>query len=76
MIEIAQKYRKTEAQILLRHLLQKGGVAVISKSATPKRIRENVDVFDFCLDGDDVKTLDALDMGAKGRVFNFLFLKG
>lgn len=75
MKEIAQKHQKAEGQVLLRHLIQKG-IAIISKSATPERIRQNIDIFYFALDESDVKALDALDKGAEGRIFNFLFFKG
>jgi len=67
--KIATKHSKTSAQILLRHLLQKG-IAVIPKSTNPSRIRENIDVFDFVLDVDDVRELDALDQGPKARIFD------
>lgn len=43
VLEVAESHSKTAAQILLRHLIQ-SGVAVIPKSASPRRIRENLDV--------------------------------
>lgn len=72
---IANSHNKTTAQVLLRHLVQ-GGVVVIPKSATPQRIKENIQLFDFELTGDEIKALDALDRGAEGRIFHFLFFKG
>lgn len=72
---IATKHKKTEGQVLLRHLLQKG-VAVVTKSATPDRIRGNIEIFDFVLDVNDMKDLDVLDRGEKGRIFDFLFFPG
>jgi diketogulonate reductase-like aldo/keto reductase len=57
---IAQKYDRTPAQIVIRWHLQLGNV-VIPKSATPSRISENFDVFDFELDDDDVEAITALD---------------
>ncbi|KAI6174711.1 Aldo-ket-red domain-containing protein [Aphelenchoides bicaudatus] len=55
--ELAQRYRKTPAQILLRHLLQKGFI-LIPKSTNDKRIRENIDFFDFELTKDDMRRLN------------------
>jgi len=49
-------------QILIRWSLDHGFI-VIPKSVHPTRIRENIDVFDFTLDSDDLATLDALDEG-------------
>ncbi|WP_236793148.1 aldo/keto reductase [Amycolatopsis sp. GM8] len=61
---LAAKYGKTPAQIVLRWHLQIGTVA-IPKSATPSRIRENFEIFDFELAPDDVLVIDELDNGVR-----------
>ncbi|XP_014226570.2 alcohol dehydrogenase [NADP(+)]-like [Trichogramma pretiosum] len=71
--EIAQRYNKSPAQILLRHLVQVGR-AVTPKSADTQRQRENLDIFDFRLDIKDVLRLNSLDKGEHGRIFNFVAL--
>lgn len=63
---IGSKYGKTTAQVILRWHLDNGLIA-IPKSVTPARIRENIDIFDFKLDADDMSALEALDDKA-GRV--------
>jgi len=73
--KIAEKHSKTPAQIALRFLLQRG-IAAIPKSVTPKRIRENIDVFDFALDDDDVKALTDLEVGESARVCDFKVFAG
>ncbi|KAK9739684.1 Aldo/keto reductase family [Popillia japonica] len=55
---IAKKHSKAPAQILLRFLLQLG-VAAIPKSVTPSRIKENFNIFNFELDGQDMSDLRA-----------------
>lgn len=59
---LAEKYSKTPAQIVLRWHVQNGLVA-IPKTANPQRMRENLDVFDFALDGLDLAELAVLDEG-------------
>ncbi|MFE6774493.1 aldo/keto reductase [Streptomyces sp. NPDC057702] len=61
---IATKHGKSPAQVVLRWHLQLGNV-VIPKSVTPSRIRENIEVFDFELDADDLATLATLDAGRR-----------
>jgi diketogulonate reductase-like aldo/keto reductase len=63
---IGRKYSKTPAQVILRWHIDNGFI-VIPKSVTPSRIRENVDVFDFSLDADDMRAIEGLD-SASGRV--------
>lgn len=72
---IADKYKKTNAQVMLRYLLQKN-IAAIPKSVTPARLKENIDVFDFCLSCVDMKTLDGLEVGEEARVCDFKLFSG
>ncbi|KDQ49379.1 hypothetical protein JAAARDRAFT_63753 [Jaapia argillacea MUCL 33604] len=65
--EVAAKYSRDPAQILLRWSLQKGFVP-LPKSATPARIHSNTHLYDFALTDDDMAKLDALDKGKEGAV--------
>ncbi len=58
--EAAARHGKTPAQIVLRWHVQQDGVVAIPRSSDPGRIRENLDVFDFILDGKEVAAMDAL----------------
>jgi len=62
LVDMGRKYDKSSAQLLIRWSLDHGFI-VIPKSVHPTRIRENIDVFDFTLDSDDLATLDALEQG-------------
>ena len=73
--EISDKYEKSPSQVLLRHLVQEG-VIVIPKSSNPERIKKNIDIFNFTLTEEDLKRIDNLDQGSKGRIFTFLFFHG
>ncbi|MGQ4385415.1 aldo/keto reductase [Streptomyces sp. SAS_270] len=64
IVAIAQKHGRTPAQIVLRWHLQLGNV-VIPKSVTPSRIKENIDVFDFSLDAEDIAAISALNEGRR-----------
>lgn len=59
--EIADRYEKSPVQITLRWLFQQG-VASIPKSADFEHMKENIDIFDFELSRDDMKTISALEM--------------
>jgi len=60
--EIAERVGRTPAQVILRWHLQIGTI-VFPKSATPSRIEENFDVFDFELDDSDITSISALESG-------------
>ena len=62
--ELAGKHGHTPAQVVLRWHLQLGNV-VIPKSVTPSRIRENLAVFDFDLDDDDLGRLATMERGMR-----------
>ncbi|MGW0588664.1 aldo/keto reductase [Streptosporangium sp. NPDC002607] len=64
IVDIAEKYGKTPAQVVLRWHLDLGNV-VIPKSVTSSRIRENLDVFDFALTDEDIAEIAKLDAGTR-----------
>uniref|UniRef100_A0A914Y3T6 NADP-dependent oxidoreductase domain-containing protein n=1 Tax=Panagrolaimus superbus TaxID=310955 RepID=A0A914Y3T6_9BILA len=70
VMEISKKYGKTPAQILLRQLIQRG-ISAIPKSVTPSRIIENINIFDFELDFNDIKALE--DIRPHVRLFPMKF---
>ncbi|XP_059119430.1 estradiol 17 beta-dehydrogenase 5 [Peromyscus eremicus] len=57
---MAKKYKRTPALIALRYQLQRG-VVVLAKSFTEKRIKENIQAFEFQLTSEDMKVLDGLN---------------
>ncbi|WP_311195849.1 aldo/keto reductase [Antarcticibacterium sp. 1MA-6-2] len=58
--ELAEKYNKSIAQVVIRWNLQKG-VVTIPKSVHRDRIFENADVFNFKISKEDIQQIDALD---------------
>ena len=62
---IATKYNKSVGQVILRWNIQRG-VVVIPKSTHVERIKENIDVFDFELNEEEMKQISSLDMGYSG----------
>lgn len=60
MMDLAEKYNKTIAQIALRWHIQKG-IIPIPKSSHYGRMTDNIDVFNFQLSEEDIRRIDKLD---------------
>jgi diketogulonate reductase-like aldo/keto reductase len=62
IVAVAKKHGKSAAQVLIRWAIEHRFV-VLPKSVRKERIEENAAVFDFALDAEDMRALDALDEG-------------
>lgn len=60
IVAIAKKHGKTGAQIVIRWHIDLGNL-VIPKSSNPDRLAENINVFDFSLDAEDMAAIATLD---------------
>jgi 2,5-diketo-D-gluconate reductase B len=60
LAEVGRRHGKTGAQVALRWLMQQEIIAAIPRSSNATRIAENIDVFDFELDGDEMRRVGAL----------------
>lgn len=62
--ELGEKYGKTPAQIILRWHVQSGNI-VIPGSKNEQHIKDNADIFDFELSGDEMDKINKLDRGVR-----------
>lgn len=62
LMDIAAKHRRTPAQVILRWNVQRG-VIVIPKSVHRERMEENISIWDFALDREDMERISSLDKG-------------
>lgn len=69
LTSIAAKYGKNPGQVTLRWLLGQPRTVVIPKTARPERLAQNLDIWDFELDAEDVRRIDALG-AARQRFFD------
>ena len=78
ILGLAEKYKKTIAQIILRWHVQRG-IIPIPKSSNEGRIKENLSIFDFKLSNDDMSIIDSLnegdDVSVSGVPENTTYLK-
>ena len=74
LLQLAAKYGKSTAQVVLRWHIQQGNV-VIPKSIHKERIEENLQVFDFSLSDEDVALISSFNKdiraGSNPDTFNF-----
>ncbi len=61
LAEIGQKHGKSPTQVALRWLVRQPDVIAIPKGTSEKHIRENIDIFDFELDDEDMASIGAID---------------
>jgi diketogulonate reductase-like aldo/keto reductase len=64
IIELSEKYNKTPAQVTLRWIIQQNAV-VIPKSAKKQRLKENIDIYDFEIDNQDMERIHSLARGQR-----------
>lgn len=67
IVDLAERYGKTPAQIVLRWHMELGLTAV-PKSSDAERLAQNLDIFDFALTGEDVDAISGLDQGEDAAV--------
>lgn len=60
LIDIAKKYGKSTAQVMVRWQVQRG-IVCLTKSVKPERMAENINVWDFELSTDDMARIQSLD---------------
>ncbi|ELU15233.1 hypothetical protein CAPTEDRAFT_92993 [Capitella teleta] len=60
LLDMAKKYKKSPAQVVIRWLIQRN-IVVVPKSANPCRIRENFNVWDFTLSEDDMAVISSFN---------------
>jgi diketogulonate reductase-like aldo/keto reductase len=60
LTDIGRRYGKTGAQVALCWLMQQDIIAAIPRSSNAVRVGENIDLFDFTLDNDDMRRIGAL----------------
>jgi len=65
--DAAQRYGKTEHQIVLRWHVQQGRI-VVPRSANAGRQQQNLELFDFVLTDDEITAINALDNGSRARL--------
>ena len=64
LLDLARKYNKNVGQVILRWHLDSGTTPVFM-STNPDRISQNIDIFDFSLNRDEIKSIDQLNCNYK-----------
>ncbi|CAG9580007.1 putative prostaglandin f synthase [Leishmania major strain Friedlin] len=64
LVELAEKHKRSAAQVIIRWLIQLGVIA-IPKSSHEERIKQNFDVFDFELSPEDMRRIESMDRNSR-----------
>lgn len=72
LVRIGERYDKTAAQVALRWLIQQEGVVAVPKASSRDHLAENLAVFDFSLDEEEVARIDERSGGLGMRLLNLL----
>lgn len=65
LAHIGERHGKSPAQVALRWLVQQEGVAAIPKAASPRHLRENLEIFDFALEPAEMERIGGLARGER-----------
>ncbi|KAI8441668.1 hypothetical protein MSG28_015212 [Choristoneura fumiferana] len=68
--ELAAKYQKTPAQVVLRWLVDRN-IIPMPKTVNSKRLQENINIFDFQLEKEDIEKINGLDTGLRFTLPSF-----
>ncbi|XP_013186405.2 aldo-keto reductase AKR2E4 [Amyelois transitella] len=60
LVKIAQKYGKSTPQVVLRWLVDRN-IVPVAKTTNPKRLRENINIFDFTLEKSEMEDINQYD---------------
>ena len=70
LVKIAKKHNKSVAQVVLRWNVQRG-VSILPKSTHVERMAQNIDIWDFELTEDEMKTIGEKDLGHSEIINHF-----
>jgi 2,5-diketo-D-gluconate reductase B len=65
LVDVGHKHGKTASQVALRWLVQRSNVSAIPKAQGEAHLREDIDIFDFALDDNDLARIATLDRGER-----------
>ena len=66
LLKIAKKYGKSPVQVVLRWHVQQGLIPIV-RSMNKQRIMENIDIFDFTLEKNEIQIIDSFNINARIR---------
>ncbi len=62
LLDMAEKYGKSVHQVILRWVTQRG-ISAIPRTSNISHLKDNINIFDFCLTDDEMALISSLDRG-------------